>query len=453
MPAHAGRAKSVRRAALAFLCVGLGGSPARAAAPKLQAVGEATLGVSDNVSAAPDVPLDGGAERTAGAFLVLRPGLVLAFLSARTVQRLSYTYDYDLYFGETSNNSSSNRLEYRGFFDLSPRVSSVVGLAATETNSYSSLTFAPPGSGTLPLLPAGDATTLQLSADEQVNFDLGLGWRAWEGIGVQWGTPLFGTDAPKTIAPNGRLGAEYSLLRDAFGVEARGEYAVIRDGVQTGGVRVPIQKQLMTRAVGTWRHDLGRYFTSEVEGGALRVDRFDPDRHAWYPTAGAMLAYADVIGDAQLSYAHAVYTNALLGQSLLADEVRLRGAVPLDQRARYVVGASAGYQIGRLLDENAELASNVSVLLFDVSFGWQANDYLVLGARVQHIDQRSDTRIATLPVSYVQNNLMLGAVLKFPPDLEMPRAYRAPQRVDRTDEIRGADRPSEPIAAPSGSER
>jgi hypothetical protein len=209
----------------------------------------------------------------------------------------------------------------------------------------------------------------------------------------------------------------------------------------------------MTRGVGTWRHDLGRYFTSEVAAGALRVDRFDPDRHAFYPTAAARLAYADVIGDAQLSYAHAVYTNALLGQSLLADEVRLRGAVPLDQRARYVVGASGGYQIGRLLDENAELASNVSVLMFDLSFGWQATDYLMLGVRAQHVDQRSDTRIATRPVSYVQNNLMLGASVKFPPEREMPRAYRAPQRVDRTDEIRGGDRPDERIPAPSGTER
>ncbi|HEY3496036.1 MAG TPA: hypothetical protein VGK73_15165 [Polyangiaceae bacterium] len=452
MPAQAGRATSARHrfAVWALICSALAARPASAAAPKLQAVGEATLGVSDNISAAPEVPLPDGAERTAGAFLVLRPGAVLAFLSARTLQRLSYTYSYDLYFGEANSNSSSNRLDYLGFFDLSPRVTSVLTAAATQATTYSALTLAPPGSGTLPLLPGGDANTLQLAADEQVNFDLGVGWRAYEGIGILWGTPLFGTDAPKTLAPNARLGLEYALRTDAFGVQGRVEYAVIRNGIQADGTRVPVLKQLVTRGVGTWRRDLGRYFTSSVEAGVMHVDRFDPHRGALYPTGGATLAYADVIGDAQLSYVHAVFTNALLGQSLLTDEVRLRGAVPLDQRERYVVGASAGYQVGRLLDENAELATNVSVLHFDVSFGWRANDFLTLGLRGQHIDQRSDTRIATLPVSYVQNNLMLGAVVRFPPEREMPRGYRAPQRVDRTDELRGTDGSDDRVPAPGG---
>jgi hypothetical protein len=452
---HAGVARSGRScrgvaAALAVLALAL---PAAAATPKLQAVGEATFGVSDNVTSAPDVPLPGGAERTPGAFLILRPGIIAALLTARTVQRLSYTYDYDIQFAEAVGNSSSNRLEYRGFFDLSPRISALLGAAATQASSYSALTLAPPGSGVMPVLPGGEATTLQLSADEQVNFDLGVGWRAFEAIGVGWGTPIFDTEAPTTIAPFARLGVEYSLIADAFGVEARAEYAVIRDGVRADGVEVPLQQQLVTTGVGTWRHDLGRVFTSRVEAGVLRVDRINTDQSSWYPTAGATLAYADIIGDAQLSYVHTVRTDALLGQSLLVDEVRLRGGIPLDQRARFLLSGSVGYQDGRLLDENAELASNVSVLLADVSFGWQTNEYLLLGLRGQHIDQRSDTRVVTLPVSYVQNSVMLGALVKFPPEPTMPRAYREPQRVDRGDELRDGESPAERMPSTTAPRR
>jgi len=414
------------------------------AAPKLQAVGEGTLGVTDNAASAPDVPLPGGAEKSAGAFLILRPGLVFSLLSARTLQHLTYTYEYDLYFGETDSNSYSNRLEYRAFFDVSPRVSAVLGAYATQASSYSALTLAPSGSESLSLFPGGDANTLQLGADELMSFDLHPGWRLFESVGVAWGTPLFDTEAPTTLVPNARLGLEYSWVAAAVGLEVRGEYAVIRDGVGADGVTIPLQKQLVTAALGTFRHDLGRYFTSRAGAGILRVDRFDPPFGAWYPTAGAALAYADVVGEAELSYAHTVVTNALLGQSLLMDEVRLVGAVPLDQRERFVIGASAGYQTGRLLDETAEPLSRVSVLLADLSFGWQATSLLLLGVRGQHIDQRSDTRVLTLPVSYVRNSIMLGAAVKFPPDPEMPRAYRAPRRVDRSDELRGFDPPAQP---------
>jgi hypothetical protein len=43
----------------------------------------------------------------------------------------------------------------------------------------------------------------------------------------------------------------------------------------------------------------------------------------------AALAYANDVGDAELSYAHRTTTNALLGQSLLVDEIRLRAGLPI----------------------------------------------------------------------------------------------------------------------------
>jgi hypothetical protein len=166
------------------------------------------------------------------------------------------------------------------------------------------------------------------------------------------------------------------------------------------------------------------------------------------------LGYADIYGDAQLSYAHTLTTNILLGQTQLADEVRLRGAIPLDKKAIFNLAASAGYQLGQLLDENARTAANISVLTADVTFGWQLYPWLLVGVRAQHIDQRSDVRVAWLPISFVQNNVMIGASVHFPPDASVPATYRAPERVDRSDELRGTPRPSaESIAAPSGRAR
>jgi hypothetical protein len=429
-------------------------APGLAASAKLQAVGEASIGVTDNAQSAPDVPLPGGAEKSAGAFLVLRPGLVLGVLSAQAIQRLAYTFDYNVYFARAASSSSSNRLEYRGVFDISPRVNAILGASATESDSYAALTLAPPASGVLPLLPGGDSKMLQLGADEVVDVELAVGWRSWEGVGVSLGMPLFDTDAPRTITPNARVGIEYSWIGDALGAEGRGSYFVVRDGVRADGTRVRLARELQLGGVAFYRHDIGRSLTSSVEGGAVRVTRFATDTSRWYPLAGAMLAYSEVFGDAQLAYAHAVTTNVLFGQSLVSDEIRLRGAIPLDKKGIFTVAASAGYQRGRLLDENARLATRVSVFLADATFGWQLNPWLLLGVRAQHIDQRSDVRVVTLPVSFVQNNLMLGASFAFPPDPEVASTYRAPKRVDRTDELRGASETTvESIPAPSGRAR
>src|SRR5215470_16352117 len=112
MPASGAIRSRMRGGALAFSALFLGWiGTAHAQAPKLQAIGETSVGVSDNVQSAPEPPLPGGASKTAGAFVVLRPGLVLGLLTPRTVQRLAYTFDYDVYFARSATNSASNRLE------------------------------------------------------------------------------------------------------------------------------------------------------------------------------------------------------------------------------------------------------------------------------------------------------------------------------------------------------
>jgi hypothetical protein len=437
----------------AALALALVSAPSNAAPPKLQAVGDTSIGVTDNATSAPDVPLPGGASKAPGAFIVLRPGLVLGLLSPRTMQRLSYTFDYDLYFTRAATNSASNRLDYRAFFDLSPGLSAIVGAAATVSDSYASLSFAPAASGAVPFLPGASTRLFQASADEMLSDDFAIGWRGWESAGVVYATPITGT-APETLSPNLRLGAEYSWLGNAAGVEARTDYTVVHDGILADGTRVPLQRQLVTRAVALYRRDIGRYFSTRFDAGAARVDWLETHKTYYYPTGSATLGYADTFGDATLTYAHAITTNVLMGQQYLSDEVRLRGAIPLDQKSIFSLAASVGYQTGRLLDENARLATHVSLLLTDVTFGWQTTPWLLLGVRAQHIDQRSDVRVPTLPVSFVQNSIMLGASAKFPPDPDMPAAYRSPRRVDRTDELRTATVPDgQAIAAPSSRSR
>src|SRR5450432_3304808 len=122
--------RSVGSAAAVAIVLGIGTlAPPASAAPKIQGVAETSIGYTDNTQSAPDVPLPGGTPRSGGVFVLLSPGVVLAAVTQRTSQRLKYTYTYDLFLQSTNASTSSNRLKYRAFFDLSPRVRLTVGAA------------------------------------------------------------------------------------------------------------------------------------------------------------------------------------------------------------------------------------------------------------------------------------------------------------------------------------
>jgi len=411
--------------------------------PKLQAIGEASLGYTDNVRTTPDAPGLATTPRSTAAFLTLSPNLVLSLEAPRATQRLRYRYEYDLFFAQSNTSISTNQLDYQAFFELSQRVTLTVGSSASETNRYAAVALSAPGSGVVSALPAGAGAYLQAAANEALSIDAGVGWRAWQGGGVVVAAPILGTQAPQTTDVSARTGLEKSFFRDAAGLEARSEYTVVQDGVRGDGTPLGVQELLVVGAVALWRHDWGRYLTSNAEGGALRIQRVNVGRGFWAPTASATLAYATEHGDAQLSYAHDVRSNALLGQALLVDEVRLRGALPLTSHDELLLAASAGYQRGSLIDENAVLAARVDVAMVDVALGWQATRALQLALRYQHIEQMSDARTPPLPLSFAQNNVLFGATLRLPSDRELPRPYRAPRRVDRSDELRDGVAPGE----------
>ena len=436
---------------VAVFAVSLAGSLAQAprawaGPPRLQGVGETSVGYTDNAQSAPDVPLPGGTPKSPGAFLLLRPGLVLGAGGPRSAQRLQYTYTYDLLFESANASTSSNQLEYRGFFDLSPRVQMLLNGVAIQSNEYSAIVLTAPAAGSVNALPPGSGSFLAATVDELMSFDLAPRWRANESVAFAEQTPLFDTVAPRTFVPSLRADVERAFEADAAGLETRADYSVVQGSLAPDGTALGLQQQVIAAVLGLWRRDWGRFFTSRAEAGAMRVQRLNTGRGFWGPAGGVSLAYVTDAADVTLSYDHTATTNLFLGETLLVDEVRLRGVLPLTSKGDWIASASAGYQYAKILDENAEPAAHVGVFFADAELGWQVAPAVRLGLRYQHITQASDTRVPPLPVSFVRNTALLGATFRFPPDAQMPPVYRAPLRVDRTDEIRTLAHP--PDAAP-----
>ena len=412
-------------------------SVARAAEPELQAIGETSLGYLQTTQS----PADGspGRDTSRGVVWVLAPGLELELLSRRMQHHFGYRYQHDFLFGDSFTSSSTNTFDYLGFFDVSERVRLLLDAGVVQSNQNSSITFAPPGTEFLGALPLGSTAFLLGRAGETLTFDIAEGWRAWQGGAVVAQTPILGSEGPKTFSPSGRLGLERVFIADAVGVEGRIDYLVIEDGVGAEGEPVPQQRQLVNVGVGTWRHDWGRDFASRIEAGVLRLDRLNSNTGFWSPTGRAALAYVTPFGDAEVAYSHGVTTNPVLGQTMLSDDVRLRAGVPLTKDGKVVLSATAGYQHGQVVDDDAELQTQVDTVLADAAIGWRWTRLVMLGVRYQHVNQWSDVTLPGLPERFFQNAVYLGATIEFPPDSDMPRAYRSPQRVDGSDEIRDSD--------------
>ncbi len=428
--------------------------PARAV-DRLQGIGQISHGFTDNVQSSPDEPVEDVPPKSADMFTVLSPQLVYARLSAREAQTFKYTFAANLFYDQFHASSFSNRLEWLGHFTTSRHTELLLSAAVTQEQPYTSPTFADAATQTLrSTLPTTESYVIA-RADETLTIDLDPFWRAYQGLaaGLQVPTnPAEYDERPKTYEVGGRVGIEHVLRDDAFGPEVRSRYTFIHDAVGLGSVPIGNLAQVINEYLGVWRHDWGSAFTSRAEAGAVHVISLTREREFWHPAGSAMLAYGRDEGRAALTYNHTVRTNLLLGQLILIAEVSLSGGIPVDDDDEVWISTSIGYQRGRLLGPELDPLTRVDVVLGDVGVAWQADDHVMVAGRYQHIEQISEADAPPLPLSYVRNTVMATVTLKWPPDREMPRRYRAPLRVDQEDALIG----QEPTAAPipgSGARR
>lgn len=398
--------------------------------PALQAVGDTSLGYTDNIDSSPSTPVAGVLPKLAAPFALLSPGLVLAISTPRTIQRLTYTFTYILVFNDLALDSSANHLDYTGFMDLSQTATLLLSADALQSNTDTAT-----GLGQGGLLP-GPTSYLALTSNDLLSVDLSPNWRLWQGASVLWQTPLSSGQGPETAGVGERTGVEHAWRTTALGVEARVDYTTIQNGLLLDGSPAGPQEQLTATGVVQWRQDLGRHLTSRLEAGALRVERLNTRTGFWSPAGAAVLTYTDDTGEAELSYDHAITSNPLLGQYLLVDEVKVHAGLPVIRHPDLLLTANAGYQAGQILDENAALAAQVNTLLADVGIGYQPTESLQLGLRYQYVQRWSNVVLPPLPLSFTRNTVLLTATFKFPPERDMPKPYRAPRRVDRGDELR-----------------
>jgi hypothetical protein len=171
-------------------------------------------------------------------------------------------------------------------------------------------------------------------------------------------------------------------------------------------------------------------------GGAALVDDLeDPEL---VPTGGATLDYKIERGTAAASYTHGANLNPYLRQTLISDDVVLRGGLPIGG-TRWVITGAIGYQHAKTILSQADATTTtLDVFSIDADFAYQISPTMDLGIRYQFADQEGDSELAP---DLVRNALSVTFVMRYPDQTRTVLPFKQPLRMLRDPTLGDGSRP------------
>jgi hypothetical protein len=433
-----------KRAALAAALL-LAPSPALAQiATSVHAVGEASVGWTDNALSQPATTQTAQVGQTtqtanggvvAVTFTSLRPGALLLIEGRKTLQRLQYTFTRTIFFGRPEANSNGHQLDYNLLYSLTGRSELLGGVSLTygEQNIFSLMR--PPAGAVTTGLPPGNLTFLTTTAYENYNYEFSNDWRFTQGAAVGTYSVLDVTPPqPHRFTVDNRFALERRYGKDALiGEIYTGLLA--NSSLEYQGLRTPFQSQLLQGALGRWRRDLTERFSTEVNAGA--VVAFNPDDQSSLlgPVLGAAVRFHDELGEAAVGYNRSFTPNVFLGQIFYGDEFFARGTVPVFEQTTHLrFSAGAGATWSNLVNaREGRLSSTLRVYTADVALTWDPQIGVNASLRYQYYNQKGNPDDPQ-PLFDFSRNAVLFTVGGMFPYRNAPPVPRAPSdRVDRSD--------------------
>lgn len=427
-------------------------APARAGHSSLHVTATGDVAATDNTFATDR------AQAAADMFTELRPGIVYSSDSPRFLQEL--VADVDLLDYAIHSNEPTVTLHggWQGLILTGPRSQMNLTANASTAKVYAL------GSGTSPeqtivaVTPGGAVDVYQSDASENYSWVASRESRIEQGIFGRW----TGTDDPNAKATTNSLEAGVSLgyERDFHhdSLELRTGASVLRLEYKAPAGAVPgsrLDHQLNPNASVVWRHDFGKRWSTNVDGGLVYVNPYGTDPYnpmdttnkpGLFPVFGALLAYTEVWGRATLSARRSVAPNLLIAENTVDDSVIAQLALPLpwlnngaSMRSPALVGlASIGAERAQLLDPtSSQLEGEFYAGRLDAGVSWTPHPGQTYGLRYQLVYQHASTVASMLvPVapSYFQNTVFFTFSLRYPDDVtrRLPRHTDA-VRADRKD--------------------
>ena len=394
--------------------------------------GEVTVtgGWTDSVGNAP-VDTTSGVLGPAGDFYgEIRPALILTYGSPRFVQRLAYLFTGTEYIHNLG--TYANRLEWGGVAEPTRTTVFQFGLFAAEGTLNTLLTGQDASLAQIGAVPIGNSPYFTAGANESFLWELDPVWRLTQDSLFTLFEP-FEPTGPLNYLFDPGIRLDRVWQHDSLGGELRSEYIYYQALFDANGaVITPEQRQILSRAMLRWKHDFGHFFGTELGFGVIEMMRAsDGGGRIWGPAALAALRYVHPYGYAELTYTYGIDPNTLSGQSYEAHQVSLRASLPFGPKRRFQVGASAGYQHGRLIDVNlGTTTSSLDLVLADASLTYTPRDEISFFVRYQLFYEVGNPSDAAPEPTYGRNTVMIGISGRYPgaPAAVVPGG--GPQRVD-----------------------
>lgn len=296
-----------------------------------QGSASATIGVTTNVANTPvpaeDAPAGTPAPQWDG-YGALTPGLALSVETARTIQTLSYVFDYRYYFVQHEANAYANNLAYQINIAASDTTNLSFGLTGSQAEASlfnvggtaAGATLLTPGQNNVFSLGFNQAVTTDLTAND--HFGQGL-------VVIASNNAIPEADDTQTYVGSATLQLNHDFERDVLGGQLGTDVSVYSEQRALDQI-TPSHTDIIHRGLATWRHDFSPEWFSNLGGGLMVAYRVDDEFGlAVQPIGNAGLNYASDFGSAGLTLTHAAQPNLLTQQTNLQDTVALNGGIPV----------------------------------------------------------------------------------------------------------------------------
>ncbi len=409
---------------------------------EIQATIAASTGWTDNYTA-------GSGTTSDSVFTSLEPGAQVLSASENTVQRLSYRMGLNFFLAGGGSTSLSNNLAWDLSHTISDFTESLLSASISHITTDTATPVTTDVGGGINALPAG--------ANQFLGFNLGAGlshqisdlWRTTQGVNGSYTTPVSsdGFLVGKTFTGTAALGLDRDFENSNAGINLGGTYTFI-EGLGMGAVGAgPLtdQKQVLFTAVARYTRPFTPEWTLDVSAGAAGAAPADDVGNLdIFPTGGGVLGWQVEKHSAGISYNHGVVLNPFLRQNIVADDVVVRGGIPLAD-SRWLITGAIGYQHARTLTfDSAENTATLNLFSVDVALAYEISPLANLGARYQFADQSSDavagTMTAVVP-DLVRNSISLVFTAKYPDQTKTVIPFRQPLKMLRDPTLGEPERP------------
>ncbi len=410
----------------AILCVGiLLPSLAQGQSNTYSAVLDTSTGYSDNVNLAASDAAPGEEIAISDGFVFITPQLLVQRDSRRSIHRLSYTFNAQIFFQNAEANSYTNQLDWQTQLLLSRRTRAGfnVSLAQGETNNFQLVNPA----GGVQANQAGGVSFVTAVLGQEWSFDQNRNWSFEENFNLQTFLPTDG-NATDSFDLSLTAQAERSWERTSIAMQMFSNFLfVIGDG---GQQQLLLGPQLLLRRdfLDSWNFELGAggvavFNPTDLETAGVTVQ----------PVGSATIRYRKLRSQIELSVLHEVAPNIQVGDVFINDTANLNVNFVILQRPAVFVQGSLGALSAReisTVDNNIGAAS--LVYFADAALGWQLNRNIELSARYNY--QKQDADVNSTLQSFTAHTGFITVTGRYPgSNVERRSNLRRSFRVDGSD--------------------